>query len=156
MTDSQIIDYIKTNENLYNILKVIAILKNTPSTSLSSIKKVKKYLKTVFFNNDFTIPDSRIEKFTHGKIEVYGFQFGEDTSDLVILSKYLEEFSEKIFNQSKILISNCVFSWDSAACILVGFHDFEDEESHFFDQHILDVDELENYVQNVLHVDIWK
>mgnify|MGYP003456619427 CR=1 FL=1 len=129
--DEQIINIIKSDEDMYNIYKCIVSLENEHDKFPENFNSVDSTVDTIsrIFSDPF-INNSRKDIYDGIRILNFSCSNREYAYKFLILTRYFETFNDKINDKtnSGICIGGCTFEFDSSATMIVGCKKMDPED----------------------------
>ena len=126
--DSKILNLIKKDETLYNVLKSIVDIEElfeAHPTKFETLDLALESITNILSHNHITQKhaDSKVKNVHYKDLKILGFRNGssEESHINLILCKFLTEFgSYVLYEKYKVSIVACSFGWDSSSYFLIG------------------------------------
>lgn len=153
MSERNIVDYIKRDEDLYEVFQIIADIENTDNDNFSSKAEALETIKRIFrtYGMDNNGSDSSVGNISYNGFDMIGYHFlyRERVCFLYILIDCIQKLSHRIMNEHGICIVATSFAFDSRACIVFAVEEVDRDEDIYEQEYEL-MDKVKEYVENVV------
>lgn len=158
MSDSDIINCIKHEPDLYKIFQIIADIGSVDFKNFSTKTKTLNTIIRIFASRGITqrYTDDRIRNISHNGFDMIGFSVSdrENTCLLYSIIHYIDKLNERVMEKYGVCIIAAAFAWDSSSNIVFAVEDIDRTEDNM-DQSYEITDKVRSYLEDLIGP-VWK